>query len=309
MSAPAPNALVPAPRRMTQRKSRIRREFAHPRAQLAPRRPRQRIELRGSIEDDGCDRAVAFNEDQVRHWAISRSNSRSSSRAGHVAAGANRAANPRRARRKQRPNQQNQRQRRDRSDQAIGPEHAHIPARSDHRQAERVLAAIAQHQREREWRQRYADLLEHIADDTEQQHEPDVEHGVLDGIGADGAGDDDHRRDSGERNAQDRGKDRHRGQHDDESDDIAEIHRSDETPDEILVLDEQQRTGIEPPDHQAAQQDRRRAGAGDSQRQHRQQAPRSRTRAPLSRARTRPRCVPCRSLPGPWKTAWPGCSP
>ena len=52
---------------------------------------------------------------------------------------------------------------------------------------------------------------------------------------------------------------------------IAEIHRGDQAPDEILVLDEHQRTGIEPPDHQAAEQDRRRAGAGNAERQHRQQ--------------------------------------
>ena len=56
-----------------------------------------------------------------------------------------------------------------------------------------------------------------------------------------------------------------------QADDVAEIHRGDQAPDEILVLDEQQRPGIEAPHHQAAEQDRRGAGAGNAERQHRQQ--------------------------------------
>ena len=147
----------------------------------------------------------------------------------------------------------------------------HVAARSDHRQAERILGAAAQHQRQRERRKRNADLLEDVADHAETEHQPDVEHRVLDGIGADRAGHDDHRRDSGERHAQDRGEDRHGGEHQDEADDVAEIHRRDQTPDEALVLDEQQRPGIEAPHHQAAEQDRRRAGAGDAEREHGQQ--------------------------------------
>ena len=35
---------------------------------------------------------------------------------------------------------------------------------------------VAENEREREWRERNADLLEHIADDAEAQHQPDIEH-------------------------------------------------------------------------------------------------------------------------------------
>src|SRR5258705_11342160 len=52
---------------------------------------------------------------------------------------------------------------------------------------------------------------------------------------------------------------------------MAEIHRCNQAPDEILVLDEQQRTGVEAPHHQPAEQDRRGAGAGNAEREHRQQ--------------------------------------
>jgi hypothetical protein len=46
------------------------------------------------------------------------------------------------------------------------------------------------------------------------------------------------------------GEDRHRVSTITRPTTVAEIHRGDQTPDEVLVLDEQQRTGIEPPHHQ-----------------------------------------------------------
>src|SRR5882762_3125 len=65
----------------------------------------------------------------------------------------------------QRPEEQDERERGDRADQAVRPEYAHVAARADHRQAEGVLGAVAENEREREGRERDADLLEHIADD------------------------------------------------------------------------------------------------------------------------------------------------
>src|SRR5712692_1559094 len=166
----------------------------------------------------------------------------------------------------QRPEQQNEGERGDRADEAVRPEHAHVSARSDHRQAERVLGAVAQHQGKREGRKRNADLLEYVADDAEDEHQPDVEHGVLDRVGADRAGHHDHRRDRRERHAQDRGEERHGGENEDEAHHIAEIHRRDQAPDEALVLDEEERPRVQPPHHQAAEQDRRRARARDAER-------------------------------------------
>ena len=304
MSLPGENAFSPAPRTMMQRTRVVGRKRVDRRAQLAPHRLGERVELRRPVEDDGGDRAVADDVDRLAHRCVLRVASaiavltRPPQRSGA-------SENPA----DQRPEQQDERQRRDRADEPVRPEHAQVAAGADHRQAERVLGAIAEHQRERERRERDADLLEHVADDAEQQHQPDVEHRVLDRVRADRARHDDHRRDGGERNAQDGGEDRHRGQHDHQPDDVAEIHRRDEAPHEVLVLDEQQRSGVESPDHQAAQQDRRGARARNAEREHRQQRRRSRTRAPPSRARTRLRCVPCRSSTDPWRIAWPGCSP
>ena len=122
----------------------------------------------------------------------------------------------------------------------------------------------------------YVELLEHVADDAEHQHHPDVEHRVVHRVGADRAGDQDHRRDDRERNAQDRGEQRHRRQHDDQPGDVAEVHAGDQSPDEVLVLDEQQRPRLQPPDHQAAEQHRGGRRAGNAERQHRQQRARSR---------------------------------
>src|SRR6267378_7883486 len=148
------------------------------------------------------------------------------------------AAHPREHAADQRPEEQHERERGDRPNQAVRPEHAHVPARADHRQAKRILGAVAEHQREREGRRRDADLLEHVADDAEEEHQPDVEHGVLDREGADRARHHDHGRDGGEGDAQHRGEERHGGEHHDEADDIAEVHRGDQAPDEVLVLDE-----------------------------------------------------------------------
>src|SRR5712671_3794187 len=180
------------------------------------------------------------------------------------------AAHPRVRAADQRPEEQHERERGDRADQAVRPEHAHVPARADHRQAKRILGAAAEHQREGERGERDADLLEHVADDAEEEHQPDVEHGVLDREGADGAGHHDHRRDRRERHAQDGGEERYGGEHEDEADHVAEIHRSDQAPDEALVLDEEERPRIEPPHHQPAEQDRGGARAGNAEREHRQ---------------------------------------
>src|SRR5882672_1706436 len=96
-----------------------------------------------------------------------------------------------------RPEEEHQRERGDRADQAVGPEHAQVACRSDHRQAEGILGAVAEDQRQRKRRERNRNLLEHVADHAEDEHQPDVEHGVLDGVGADRARHHDHRRDGG----------------------------------------------------------------------------------------------------------------
>ena len=51
--------------------------------------------------------------------------------------------------------------------------------------------------------------------------------------------------------------------HEDEAHDVAQVHRSDEAPDEFLVLDEEHGAGDSAPSRRAAQQDRRSAGPGN----------------------------------------------
>ena len=67
----------------------------------------------------------------------------------------------------QRPEQQHNGQRRDRADQTVRPEYLHVAAGADHRQPERILGPVAEHQRQPERRQGNTDLLEDIADDAE----------------------------------------------------------------------------------------------------------------------------------------------
>ena len=113
-------------------------------------------------------------------------------------------------------------------------------------------------------------LLEEIADDTEAEHQDDVEIGVRDRIGADDADDDDQGCDDGEGNAHQGGKHRNGEQHERNRNDVADIHRGDQPPDEILLIDEQHRPGVQSPDHQPAHHDGGRRGAGNAEREHRQ---------------------------------------
>jgi len=62
-----------------------------------------------------------------------------------------------------------------------------------------------------------------------------------------------------------------RSQHDDEADDIAEIHRGNQAPDEFLLFDEQHRSGLQAPDQEAAEQQPPPSRARHAQRKHRQQ--------------------------------------
>ena len=109
---------------------------------------------------------------------------------------------------------------------AIGAE-ATFVARAidtDKKELTEVLRAAAEHQGEGERRQRNPDFFEYVANHAEQQHEPDVEHGVLDGVSADRAGHDDHRCDRGEGHAQHRREHWHGREHYHQADNSAEIH-------------------------------------------------------------------------------------
>src|SRR5258705_184021 len=177
MSAPAAKALSPAPRITMQRK----RWSASSSRMTSPSRvhePRpSALSLSGLLSVTVAIsplRARRISPDMI--LSLCRFPDESAPHAGERAAD-------------QRPEEQHERERGDRADQAVRPEHAHVPARADHRQAKRILGAAAEHERERERRERDADLLEYVADDAEEKHQPYVEHGVLYRVGADRADD------------------------------------------------------------------------------------------------------------------------
>src|SRR5262249_47730916 len=211
MSAPAANALSPAPRSTTQR-SVLSRSSSRMTSPTRFHIPRSRaLSVPGLLSV-----MVAMSPSRPERIAPGmlalRERAQPAERCGD-----------------DRPEEQHQRERRDRADQAVRPEHAQVAARADHRQAERVLGAGAEHGREGD-----RDLLEYVTDDAEDQHQPDVEHRVLDRVRADRARHHDHRRDRGKGHAQHRGEERHGREHHNEADDVAEVHRGDQAPDEVL---------------------------------------------------------------------------
>jgi hypothetical protein len=121
----------------------------------------------------------------------------------------------------ERPEEKDQGEAGERAHQPVGPEDAQVAARADHGEPEGILRAAAEHEAQGERGERDADLLEHVPDHAEAEHEPDVEHRVLDRIGADRARHHDHRGDGREGHAQHRGEDRHRGEHHDEAHHVA----------------------------------------------------------------------------------------
>ncbi len=66
--------------------------------------------------------------------------------------------------RDQRPEQHDHRKRLDPADQPVRPQDRHAALRHQHRLAECVLGAVAQHQREHRRRERVIELLEQVAD-------------------------------------------------------------------------------------------------------------------------------------------------
>src|SRR5262245_36265517 len=171
----------------------------------------------------------------------------------------------------QRPEQGDEAERHDRTDEPVGEEDAEASLRGQQRLPEGLLGLVAEHDRQHEGRERIVALLQDVSDHAENQHHDHVERRIMDAVGPDGAEHQYDRCDDAEGNAQDRGKQRHASQYDQQSDDIAEIHRGDQTPDELLLLDEQQRTRLQAPDQEAPEQHRRGRRARNAERQHGQQ--------------------------------------
>ena len=91
------------------------------------------------------------------------------------------------------------------------------------------------------------------------------------GVCADRADHQDHWCHDGEGDAQDGCEEGHRRQHHNQSCNIAEIHGGNQAPDEIFLLLEEQRPGLQAPYQQAAEQHGGSRRSGDTQCQHRQQ--------------------------------------
>src|SRR5260221_3762971 len=132
MSAPAAKALSPAPRITMQRSdlSASSARIASPRRFHEPKP--SAFSLPGLLSVTVAispSRARRISPDMI--FSLCRIPGESAAHAGELAAD-------------QRPEEQHERERGDRADQAVRPEHAHGPARADHRQAERILGAASQ---------------------------------------------------------------------------------------------------------------------------------------------------------------------
>ena len=164
-------------------------------------------------------------------------------------------------------------------------------------------AQITQHEGKHERSERIVELLEDIADDTEGQHIPHVDHGAVHGVGADRADGHDERRQDREGNAQDPREQRHAGEHHQDADDIARVHARDQSRHELGLLLEQHRAGCKP---QMMSPPSITAAVGEpgipSVIMGKSDAPRQRARP--SSAPPRPRSRPCRIAPDVSRSAW-----
>src|SRR5205823_1041819 len=86
---------------------------------------------------------------------------------------------------------------------------------------------------------------------------------------ADSRDHDDERRDDRVGHAHDEREERNGEQADDERHEMAEVDARDETPDEVLVLDEEHRSRLKAPDEEAGHDHGRGRRAGDPERDHR----------------------------------------
>src|SRR5216683_4374683 len=143
--------------------------------------------------------------------------------------------------------------------------------RHDQALAEGILGQIPEHEGEDQRSERIVELLEHVADHPEEQHIPDVDHAVVDGVRAHRAHRDDQRGQDRERDPENGREERHEGQHHHHPDDVAGVHARDEAPDEVRPLAEQHGTGLQAPDDEPAQHHRRGGAARDAEGDHGQQ--------------------------------------
>lgn len=140
----------------------------------------------------------------------------------------------------------------DRCHQRVGKEDRQRPVRQDHRLVKGVFRLVAQHHRQDQRRQRIVEPGQQMADQPEDQRQPQFEILAGNGIGADEADRDDDRPDDGEGDAQQRRERRHRRQHEDHPHHVRDIHAREQPPDEIGLGREQHRPRRQPPDHQPA---------------------------------------------------------
>ena len=108
-------------------------------------------------------------------------------------------------------------------------------------------------------------LVEEVAHNTEDHHDDHTVHGVAGGVGAHEADDGDggdHVLDGHRQDLHDEGD---HAEGDGQGEDVGNEQGGDEAPGEVGGVGEQQRTGVEAPHHQTAQQHGAGAGAGDTE--------------------------------------------
>ena len=115
-----------------------------------------------------------------------------------------------------------------------------------------------------------AELPHEVPDHPEEGHDIDVEGLKPEAVGSDQGAKDDHRPQDVKGDFDDLGPHPDQRQIEDQQHHIADIHAGDDRPDEIRILDEEQRPGLEAVHHQPPQQHRhrRRRGKPEGEKRH-----------------------------------------
>src|SRR2546425_5223108 len=157
----------------------------------------------------------------------------------------------------ERVEQEHDREDHDDARQRAREEDAWIAGARDEALAKLPLGGVAEDERHDQRRERVFHLPQPIPDEAEHDRDGHVQQRVVQRVRADDRDDDDERRDDRVGHAHDHRQDRDEEQTEDEGDEMPDVDARDESPHEVLVLDEEERTGLKAPDEEAGHDDRR----------------------------------------------------
>nr|GFA20354.1 hypothetical protein [Tanacetum cinerariifolium] len=156
------------------------------------------------------------------------------------------------------------------------PEDVQPAVGNGQRTAQVLLHQAAKNEAQQDWRQREVQLAKDVAEDADPDHQEQVEGGGMNRIDADTGDDRDHRHQCPIRHGKDAGEDADHRNVEDHQHDVGDEQRSDQTPDDVRLLLEQQRAWRDVVQRQRADHHRRGARTWNAQGQHRHQCAASR---------------------------------